>query len=513
MTCSRRFWILASLFIFLSPTAPAEQKTDGKMITVIADTIVKDRNGGMVRMDFGWQNLDDLENLRVNLENGRSILPAGTKTEGASPSSVTGFFVVPARATAEEVDFYLKSLRQALERRGSTGPINILRVDVPAHIARASANNVKIRDTLELLEENNGRAASGTKLSPKQLQEAAHLAAAMIRANNKVKTVLGRWSEEFSELTRKTKSDPKLKTMLFASTLGIASTAVVVVGGYWMGTIGLNRWGVLQTLVTGLSDQLNTTFAPRIVDIWSNAKIRESQKPVAKFTSNLAVKLFNHFTFVRAVVANAASQIIVGGSARFVSHMYNPERFDSPLSASFFAELWGVAAISGVFSANADVGMRRLVKKGYASERVENITSSVFNLNNQISTLLLNSGSSLLWTSLAIEWTSKAAVGTAGWVLPTKGNRFYFFHPEVSEQSQKSVRYLNDLVNVLQANDVTPEQLRELASRLEYDERNMQRRRTVTEAIKTRYRQFSKQLSRYVRGGCAGIRWLVEGLR
>ncbi len=453
-------------------TAAHAPAADQVGVTVIADTqfgIYSDTRakdalyGSSMRLDLGIIPLKDIANLRIGFGDVDDIL--ATKGE-----KIEVRVIVPRR----ELDYATANLRplllQVFSERFATDKVNIildpLNVDTVIN-AQRDANA-----ELELAEKGI------EALTAEQRQ----IVAAMKEQNNRIVETLQQWRNSFRDQVKKLRGDYEGRSMLVGSAIGLASSMAPTY--LWLTTTGLNPLGLGQIFMTFAYDQINTTFASRLLTFENEHRLPGEKiglKPLASM-----IRFYNRNTLLKALAVNFSLSAGTGFSFRLLSWFHNPQEVGNPLSLEFLAQLGGINAISGAATAGSDVGLRQMRKKGYISGYTETVIASSFNFIAQTNNMLLGSGNTeYLPIGLAIEWTTKAAVYLSGKLLPTRTNRFVIVAPGVNGEDLVQVKKMYDLEDSLKREDLHTDRFRDRVTGLDPSPSHFARIKAVAASVQT----------------------------
>jgi hypothetical protein len=464
---------LASFVAFFGLAVPAlgdqpvEYPSNDTGITVIADSRARDSlYGASVRLDLGTVSLNQLESIKVGFGKVDNII-------GDPVKPVTVQVLMPADLDLESQQSFIKEVTTRLSRSFDSKSFLVKSVLIDVSAAERAEKQSSAEINLVQQSLNNLTA------------EDKAIAGEMIAQNKNLLSLLKNWSSSFRGKIRELLSDYDRRSMMFASMMGMASSVSPTY--VFLTTTGTNAFGLSQVAMAIAYDQLNTTYAAKLLEF-------ENEHTLPFKRENSIVRFYNRNTFVKALTVNLAINAVATGGFRLLSWLQAPDRIASPMSLEFLASLGGMTAVGAAFTGGGDVGLRQLRKKGYISGFTEIMICSAFNFLNQMNNLLLGTGNTTyLPIGLGIEWTGKAIAFMAGKLLPTKSNRFVILHPAMSTESVEQARKIFDLNEAIKLEDINTEKFRENFEKLEVKE---------TEQVKTLKEKFvdaSQRIQKIVR--------------
>jgi len=423
--------LIVTVFVFFlaclgcaTQTLAAEFPDSGKGLTVIVDSRAKDPlYGATVRIDVGPASLSDIKQLKIGYGDSENVLLDPGK-------DISIQILVPSSVSAEDRAFFVQAVNETLATSIYAGRAKVREVvlDVPSLQKAMESANAELLTALEEL--------------PADINDRREIVKALVQQNKNLWSVLRDWETNFRQRMQNTLADYESRGMTFGSVAGIiSSTAPVYV---WLTSTGTNVFGMAQVALAILYDQLNTTFAGKLLEF-------ENEHQIPIFKNNPLVRFYNRNTLVKALAG-----------FRLLSWLNAPDRVASPMTFDFISTLGGVTAVGAAITAGSDVGLRQLRKKGYISGFTEILMCSAFNFMNQFNNMLLGAGQmELLQYGLGVEWSVKSIAFLTGRLLPTKGNRIAIVHPAASDYEAEQISKMVDLNDAIKANDLNLEKFRE----------------------------------------------------
>jgi hypothetical protein len=423
---------------------PVEYPSSDTGVTVIADSRARDTlYGASVRLDLGTISMNQLENLKVGFGSVDNVI-------GDPNKPVTVQVLMPADLETELQDNFVKEITTRLSRNfdAKSFVVKPVLIDITAAEKAEKLSSAEI----DLVQQSLASATAEDKA----------IAGEMIAQNRNLLRLLKDWSSSFRNKIREIIADYDRKSMAFASMMGMVSSISPTY--VFLTTTGVNPFGISQVAMAIAYDQLNTTYAAKLLEFENEHKL-----PFGR--NHSIVRFYNRNTFVKALTVNLAINAVAAGGFRLLAWLQAPERIASPMSMEFLASLGGMTAIGAAFTGGGDVGLRQLRRKGYISGFTEIVICSAFNFLNQINNLMLGTGrTEFLPIGLGLEWTGKSIAFLAGKLLPTKSNRFVIIHPAMSSESAEQARKIFDLNESIKLDDMNTDRFRESFEKLETKE-------------------------------------------
>jgi predicted DNA-binding protein (UPF0251 family) len=455
-------------------------------VTVFADSRALDKlYGSTIRLDMGRMSIRELGGMRIGFGTVDNVL-----ADKERPISVSLF--VPADLPVDQQQQFKVAIeKQMTESYGAKNlSVTLVTIDVREAERAEALASAEIRLSSEHL--------------PMTGKDDKAIAQELIRQNQNLVNTLREWSANFKTRMETILADYESRGMFVASMAGMASSAPPLY--VWMTTTGFNVYGIAQAIIAIAYDQLNTTFAGKLVRFEN-----EHQLPFNRPKS--LVRFYNQSTLIKALTVNFAINAIAGSTFRMLSWLNAPERVAAPWSLEFLAELGGINAIGAMFTGGADAGMRQLRMKRRVSGFTELMVLSTFNFMNQLNNVMLGSGfTEYLPYGLAIEWTSKFSAFVLGKVLPTRNGEIGIFHPSLPAATVEQIKKQNDYTEAIRTTDLTTDRFRESFEKLEISASDVERSKLTLEKARAKLSQLREAANAAWKQSCGYIAAVYQQL-
>jgi hypothetical protein len=392
-----------------APQVPDER---AKTVTAYVDTqLVDPRYRSAVRARISKINLEDLSTIELRTRDGIDLLSLPRH----EPVQVV--LVLPPDLDKGDEDAFTAAVEKSINRRFDRPVFSIRRSYMPESVVQSINSEANAPD-YENWKQWVGRIA-------KEVHDGSY--------------------------------EPEKVDLFFGSLIGQARTFGS--GGYWLTVTGWNRYGATQAILAMAISHFFSLF-PTQINTW---KV-EHQIPI--FQEDPLVQFYNDHPYVKTVVINELTALSMQVVFRFFSYLAQPAKIASPFSSEFLAPFFGMSFVRAPLGAAEDLGVLKLLKKGYIDRRTAHYMSNVFGVQSFVSGLLFGAGK-MRWLPLALglEWSAKLAVWVASAVLPAKNNRLIIVHPKVSGRDLDQVEYTYDLRRLpLDKDKISSSQLHDLLS-------------------------------------------------
>jgi hypothetical protein len=461
--CLNFFFSIDAIFAQEGEAASLQSIADVDGVTVVADTRARDRlYGASIRVDVGRISLSQLKELRLGYGPTEDIF-----AKKGEPLEVV--VLVPARELEFAKKNYIPLVEAMFKERYETDRVRARIVTI--NVDEVAIAEEQARAELEHLRES----------LPNINAEEKELITAMEKKNRRMIESLYQWRNQFQSSVRRISNDYEVKSMAMASVMGMASSVAPV--AYWMTTVGMDWFGLGLIMTTVAYDQINTTFAGKLIHFENEHRLpgenvsklvpfSNGNRPIKAIGENVSrlIRFYNGNTAIKAMAVNFGIGAATGFLFRSLNWGATPDAIPGPLSMDFLATLGGMNFVSSIFTAGGDVGLHQLRKRGYITSRMEVLTASTFNLTAQLNNLLLGSGfTEFLPYGLALEWAPKAAIFALGKLLPTRKNRFFLIMPGLDKESVRQVRQVYDLQDSLSHTDLDSDKFRDMLKDFDAD--------------------------------------------
>jgi hypothetical protein len=375
---------------------PSDETSAEEKVTTFVDTkLVDPRYGSKVRAQISAVNLQNLSTIQLLTKDGADLL----SLRRDRPIDVT--VVLPEGMDKADEDAFMREVEKSLNRRFDRAVFSVHHSYLPAWVVQS----VEQRE-----------------------------------ANAHDYETWKQWTIRIAEEIRDGSYQPEKADLFFGSLIGQARAFGTA--GYWIGVSGWNGYGIAQSFLAMALNQFFSLF-PTQINTWK----AEHEIPIFKDVP--LVRFYNSNPLIKTSAINELTALSMQVAFRWLSHFANPAEIASPLSREFLLPFFGMSLVRAPFGAAEDLGVLKLLKKGYISRRTAHYMSNAFGVQSLVTGLLFSAGRMrLVPVAFGLEWSTKMAVWLTSMILPAKDNRLVIIHPKVYGRSLDQVEYTYDLRNL-----------------------------------------------------------------